>query len=611
VMASTSDLIGIPFPDHSSELLSSLNEQRQNGLLCDVVLIVKDQEYRTHRSVLAACSKYFKTLFTADTLADQHSVYEIDFVTPEALSAILEFAYTSTLTISPSDVKDILSAAQLLEIQCISKVCIDIMDSSGDIISEGNEPVEPSTQIELQEHLEQEVVKESPQEDIKDLPLDPIKDPQENVQADFQNGEHWIKDYNLEGTSNKPHMDKHHAEPPRDILNELLIGEASGRLGPVHDFSLDSLLNGGINSRANILDRRNNVSPLRSRFFPPYWNSNYNPFPLLREHQDIDQVPLNLVVKKEQIKEEIKEDLPSATSACDFLKDMLLQSNRNNFGAVKEELDFRSYLSMLDPSFLAAVYPTWTLEDEKKMRPKASQQCPICNKVIQGAGKLPRHMRTHTGEKPYTCNICGVRFTRQDKLKIHMRKHTGERPYTCVHCSARFVHNYDLKNHMRIHTGVRPYQCQHCFKSFTRSDHLHRHIKRLSCRLPRPRRGRRPAAWRSASLLYPLGATQPDQGAANFLAQEVGRLPNAGKLQQSHAESFFNSRIFGGDPEREIPTARMLNGNHFEDESNRGIFTLALSHTSAFSHLPRQYFATGNPWAPRFNPTIPMQEIRQ
>uniref|UniRef100_A0A8B9DKX5 BTB domain-containing protein n=1 Tax=Anser cygnoides TaxID=8845 RepID=A0A8B9DKX5_ANSCY len=51
------DLIGIPFPEHSSELLSSLNEQRQLGVLCDVTIKTQGLEYRTHRAVLAACNR--------------------------------------------------------------------------------------------------------------------------------------------------------------------------------------------------------------------------------------------------------------------------------------------------------------------------------------------------------------------------------------------------------------------------------------------------------------------------------------------------------------------------------------------------------------------------
>lgn len=121
------DLIGIPFPNHSTDVLCSLNEQRRDGLLCDVILIVRDQEYRTHRSVLAACSQYFKKLFTVATAdgGDHHhaaAVYEIDFVAPEPLTAILEFAYTSTLTVTASNVKEILNAAQMLEIPCIINV---------------------------------------------------------------------------------------------------------------------------------------------------------------------------------------------------------------------------------------------------------------------------------------------------------------------------------------------------------------------------------------------------------------------------------------------------------------------------------------------------------
>ncbi|CDQ96514.1 unnamed protein product, partial [Oncorhynchus mykiss] len=119
--------------------------------------------------------------------------------------------------------------------------------------------------------------------------------------------------------------------------------------------------------------------------------------------------------------------------------------------------------------------------------------CPVCQKIIHGAGKLPRHMRTHTGEKPFECSTCGVRFTRNDKLKIHMRKHTGERPYPCPHCPARFLHSYDLKNHLSLHSGARPFECPLCHKAFAREDHLQRHRKGLSClevrTRARPRRG--------------------------------------------------------------------------------------------------------------------------
>lgn len=128
----------------------------------------------------------------------------------------------------------------------------------------------------------------------------------------------------------------------------------------------------------------------------------------------------------------------------------------------------------------------------RKRKSQTPQQCPVCQKIIHGAGKLPRHMRTHTGEKPFQCSACGVRFTRNDKLKIHMRKHTGERPYSCPHCPARFLHSYDLKNHLSLHSGARPFECPLCHKAFAREDHLQRHRKGHSClemRTRRPRRG--------------------------------------------------------------------------------------------------------------------------
>lgn len=219
------------------------------------------------------------------------------------------------------------------------------------------------------------------------------------------------------------------------------------------DFSIESLLQEGLYPRMSALDRRANFSPLLPGFYPSMWAAEFPGFPqqlLDPSHHQHPHAgaspqtrlphtfpnsapleasrPLDLAVKREIIKEEMKEEVPPSLLHGDFLKEFVssglggtmntgsVPSEGHALGPIKDEGDFRSYFSFLSSaSHLGALFPPWQLEEERKMKPKASQQCPICNKVIQGAGKLPRHMRTHTGEKPYMCTICEVRFTRYVK----------------------------------------------------------------------------------------------------------------------------------------------------------------------------------------------------
>lgn len=85
-------------PAHAISLLSTLNEERLKGQLCDVVLIVGDQKFRAHKNVLAASSEYFQTLFTNKENESQ-SVFQLDFCEPDAFDNVLNYIYSSSLFI--------------------------------------------------------------------------------------------------------------------------------------------------------------------------------------------------------------------------------------------------------------------------------------------------------------------------------------------------------------------------------------------------------------------------------------------------------------------------------------------------------------------------------
>ncbi|XP_061626665.1 nucleus accumbens-associated protein 1 isoform X2 [Phyllopteryx taeniolatus] len=148
VMAQT---LQMAIPNFGNNVLECLNEQRLQGLYCDVSVVVKGHAFKAHRAVLAASSSYFRDLFNA---GGKSSVVELPAaVQPQSFQQILAFCYTGRLSMNVGDQFLLMYTAGFLQIQQIMekgtefflKVSSPSCDSQS-LHAEETEPQSPVTQ---------------------------------------------------------------------------------------------------------------------------------------------------------------------------------------------------------------------------------------------------------------------------------------------------------------------------------------------------------------------------------------------------------------------------------------------------------------------------------
>ncbi|KAF8674111.1 hypothetical protein RHS04_07325 [Rhizoctonia solani] len=131
------------------------------------------------------------------------------------------------------------------------------------------------------------------------------------------------------------------------------------------------------------------------------------------------------------------------------------------------------------------------LLEELSVNMGGDHMCPVCSATFTRPQHVARHMRSHTGDRPYACQTCGDRFARSDLLSRHVNKcHT---PGGLANTTSR---KQGARNQSAASDDKKRRPCEECTQSNTKCDFGRPSCNNCSsrgskCNYPKTKRPRR------------------------------------------------------------------------------------------------------------------------
>ena len=106
---------------HPKSVLEQINQlRRSNDFFCDIVLNVGTSRIKAHKIILCASSPYFRAMFTNELAESKQNEITLRDIDENAMEILIDFCYTSKITVDEKTVQTVLPAACLLQVKKFS-----------------------------------------------------------------------------------------------------------------------------------------------------------------------------------------------------------------------------------------------------------------------------------------------------------------------------------------------------------------------------------------------------------------------------------------------------------------------------------------------------------
>ncbi|XP_030626130.1 kelch-like protein 34 [Chanos chanos] len=115
---------------HGDGVLSQYQRLRLDRRMCDVVLEAEGLQFPAHRTLLACSSDYFWSMFQEHNLESGEHTISLPALSSSGLEQVLDFIYTSWISLCPSTLEDTLEAACYLQVTHAVDLCMQYMSDN-------------------------------------------------------------------------------------------------------------------------------------------------------------------------------------------------------------------------------------------------------------------------------------------------------------------------------------------------------------------------------------------------------------------------------------------------------------------------------------------------